>query len=66
MLVIGCKQYMPLQKRHYMATLKFNTWKQQSWKCGTNPIGMVCFVEGVLVEAKKWWQPCLGIEYACS
>jgi hypothetical protein len=27
---------------------------------------MVCFVEGVLVEAKDWWQPCLGIEYACS
>jgi hypothetical protein len=27
---------------------------------------MVCFVEGVLIKAKKWWQACLGIEYACS
>jgi hypothetical protein len=40
--------------------------QQQSWKCGTNPIGMVRFVEGVLVKAKKWWQAWLGIEYACS
>jgi hypothetical protein len=28
-------------------------------------IGMVCFVEGVLPEVKKWCQPCLWIEYAC-
>jgi len=58
MLVIWCKQYMPLQKDIYV--------NNKVEKCGTNPIGMVCFVEGVLVKAKKWWQACLGIEYACS
>jgi hypothetical protein len=29
-------------------------------------IGMLCFIQGVLVVAKKWLQSCLGIECACN
>jgi hypothetical protein len=46
----------------------WNYYFKKKWSliCGIKlsiPIGMVCFVEGVLAEAKKnkWWQPCLGL-----
>ncbi len=40
--------------------------KSKTNKPWSNPIDLVRFVKGILAEARKWGQPCLGIEYACA
>jgi hypothetical protein len=41
-----------------------NTSPQNPYCHALNNLGTVWFVEGIKPEAKIWWQPCLGIEYA--
>jgi len=43
-----------------------NTSPQNPYCDALNNLGTVWFVEGFIPEAKIWWQPCLGIEYAWS
>jgi hypothetical protein len=56
------KQKVGLVRHPWLINMEQNKYPRIGIMCFVEG----CFVEGVLAEAQKWWQQCLGIEYACS